>query len=92
MFSLSEEYADLLTRMALSYEADAEHQGKKHMGGAFLNGYQTALYHLQEYMKQKPDFVRGMLPQYLDDMMAAFDELARRGGVQPSIKIEDAGK
>lgn len=42
----TEEFADLLTNMAISYDKDAQVQEKKCMGGAFLNGYQTAVFHV----------------------------------------------
>lgn len=83
----SEEFADLLMNMAVSYEKDAEAQDKKHMGGAFLNGYQTAVYHILQQLEQTPQ-VRYMLPEYLKDLMKGFDILARCGGVQPNLKMD----
>lgn len=80
----SEEFADLLTSMAVSYQQDAEAQGKKQMGGAFLNGYQTAVYHILSQIQADQSTIY-RLPGYLSDMMKAFDLMAKRGGVQPSI-------
>lgn len=83
----TEEFADLLARMAVSYELDATAQGKKHMGGAFLNGYQTAVYHIFSQLQSNPGIVLN-LSEYLQQLMSAFDLMAIRGGVQPSIKME----
>lgn len=83
----SELFADQLTSMAVAYEKDAEAQGKKHMGGAFLNGYQTAIYHMLQQLEQTPQ-VAYMLHQYLNDLMKGFDIMARRAGVQPNLKID----
>ncbi|WP_290393387.1 hypothetical protein [uncultured Duncaniella sp.] len=83
----SEEFADLLMDLAVSYEKDAKAQGLKHMCGAFLNGYQTAVYHILQQLEQTPQ-VRYMLPKYLKDLMKGFDILAQRGGVQPNPKME----
>lgn len=82
----SEEFAELLTRMAISYEKDAEAQGQRHMGGAFLNGYQTAVFHILQQLNQTPQ-VEYMLLEYLTDLMKAFVILAHRGGVQPNLNI-----
>lgn len=83
----SEEFADLLASMAISYEKDAEAQGKRHMGGAFLNGYQTAVFHILKQLDQTPQ-VAYILPEYLTDILTGFDILARRSGVQPNRKID----
>lgn len=87
MMDFSEEFADMLTNMAISYEKNFIAQDKKHVGGAFLNGYQTAVYHILSQIQQNPATL-GRLQWYLSDMMKAFDLMTHRGGVQPSIKIE----
>jgi len=82
----AEEFADLLTNMAISYDKDAQAQGKKYMGGAFLNGYQTAVFHIYQQLNANPGTIF-TLPEHLKQLLSAFVELDRRGGVQPAIKV-----
>lgn len=83
---LAEEFADLFTNMAISYDKDAQAQGKKYMGGAFLNGYQTAVLHIYQQLNENPGTIF-TLPEHLKQLLLAFDEMARRGGVQPQLTL-----